>query len=132
MGIEEQPTTFGLPVNIPIGNFRFENLQITFKVDENMKNWLEIWNWMRGNGNLDSSCSALPYSGTNTTLKKTTSNAMLLLTNSSYKPKLKVQFKHLFPVSLSGIMFSSVLPESSEVVATAQFAFSGYSIESIV
>jgi len=132
MGTDIQPTTFGLPVNIPVGNFRFENLQISFKVDENLNNWLEIWNWMKGNGNLDSSCSALPYKGTTTTLGKTTSDAMLFLTNSSYKPKFKVIFKHLFPVSLSGIVFSSTLPESTEALALAEFAFSGYTVETII
>jgi len=133
-GVEQQPTTFGLPVQIPIGNFRFENLQITFKVDEDLKNWLEIWNWLKGIGNLDQSCSSdvLPYSPGGSGLGKTTSNGALLLTNSSFKPKFRINFKNLFPVSISGLLFSSTLPESSEVVATAEFAFTGYSVERVV
>lgn len=123
-----QTTSLGYPVIIPVGNFRFENLELTFKVDENLLNWLEIFGWMRKIGNFGKSCESLPYSGSGGELTKTTSNASLLLTNSTYKPKIKVNFNNLFPVSLSGIQFSTALPESMEVVATVQFAFSGYDI----
>jgi hypothetical protein len=131
-GTDTQPTALGFPVNIPIGNYKFENLQITFKVDENLRNWLEIFEWMKGNGNFGESCNAYPYtSSTAGALTKTTSDASLIITNSVYRPKIKVNFNHLFPVSLSGIAFSTILPESVEVVATAEFAFSGYTIQNI-
>jgi len=41
---------------------------------------------------------------------------------------IRVQFNNLFPISLSGIQFSTVLPESVEAVATVQFAFTNYTI----
>ena len=130
-GSDIQPTTFGVPVTIPIGSYRFENLQISFKVDENLKNWLEIYNWMKGNGNLDSTCNSLPYSATGSSLGRTSSNGSLIITNSSYKPKFKITFNNLFPKTLSGIAFSSALPESAEVLATAEFAFTNYRIETL-
>jgi|LakMenE18May11ns_1017448.scaffolds.fasta_scaffold9857394_2 hypothetical protein len=125
-----QPTSLGYPVTVPTGNYKFENLQLTFKVDEDLRNWLEIFNWMKGLGNFGEACSAYPYSSSSAgSTTKTDSNAMLILTNSTYKPKIRVKFNHVFPVSLSGIAFSTILPESVEVVATVEFAFSGYSIE---
>jgi hypothetical protein len=124
MGSVEQPTIFGLPVNVPSGAIRFEDFSITFKVDENLKNWLEIYNWIRGNGNLGEDCTpALPYPN------KVDSGGTLLITNSSYKPKLRVNFKHLWPKSLSGIVFSTALPDSVEAVATAVFAYTSHSVE---
>jgi hypothetical protein len=130
-GTSVQPTTLGIPVTIPIGNYRFENLQLSFKVDEDLKNWLEIYNWMKGNGNLDQTCNSLPYNAIGSSLGKTSSNGSLIVTNSSYKPKLKITFNNLFPVTLSGILFSSILPESAEVLATAEFAFTNYKIETL-
>lgn len=127
-GTDIQPTSLGYPVTIPVGNYKFENLQLSFKVDENLINWLEILEWMKKNGNFGEMCNSYPYTGSGTELTKTTSNASLLITNSTYKPKLKVNFNHLFPISLSGIAFSTVLPESLEVIATVEFAFSGYNV----
>ena len=119
-GTDIQPTTFGIPVNVPIGNYRFQNLQITFKVDEQMKNWLELWNWMKQIGNLNDTTSSLPYSSSGTDLTKTSSDGLLLLTNSVFSPKFKINFKNLYPTSISGLLFSSTLAESTEVIATAE------------
>jgi hypothetical protein len=130
-GTDAQPTTFGIPVNIPVGNYKFENLQITFKVDEELKNWLELWNWMKQIGNLNEMDSSLPYPSGTGSLTKTSSDGMLLLTNSVFTPKFKINFKNLYPTSISGLLFSSTLPESAEVIATAQFTFTSYTVETV-
>ena len=57
------------------------------------------------------------------------SDATLLITNSSYKPKLKVHFKHVFPQYVSGINFAVNAPSSTEAIATVKFAHTGYTIE---
>ena len=133
-GTGEQPTIFGYPVKVPMGTFRFENLELTFKVDENMTNWLEIWNWMKSNGNFGSSVtsssdgsSGVPCSTAYS--DKVSSDAVLTLTNSAYSPKISISFKNLFPVSLSGLQFTTALQESAEVLATATFTFTNYDIQ---
>lgn len=128
-GVDTQPTNLGFPVVIPVGSYKFEPLTLTFKVDENLQNWLEIFEWMTKNGNYGQSCNQNPYQSQSTAdVNKTTSLGFLSLTNSSYNSKIKVQFNNLFPISLSGIQFSTVLPESVEAVATVQFAFTNYTI----
>lgn len=127
MGSVEQPTIFGVPINQPSGAIRFENLQITFKVDENLSNWLEIYNWIRRSGNLGEDCTP-PFSYQ----EKVESGGTLLITNSTYRPKIKISFKNLFPVSLSGIQFTSVLPDSMEAVATATFTYTSHKAEILV
>lgn len=124
VGSVEQPTPFGLPINIPSGAIRFEELEIKFKVDENLKNWLELYNWIRGNGNLGD-CDEQPLPRN----LKTDSSGILLITNSSYKPKFKVSFKNLWPTAVSGIEFSTALPESMEVIATASFMYTTHKVE---
>lgn len=123
-GVAEQPTILGHPVKVPTGAFRFDDLELTFRVDENMTNWLELHNWIKQSGNYDDANNTLPYN-------QKTSPATLLITNSAYKPKLKIQFKHVFPNYVSGIKFSVTTPTSTEAIATAKFTHSGYSIEKL-
>lgn len=123
-GVTEQPTIFAYPVKLAVGSVSFEDFSITFKVDENLNNWKEIYNWIRETTNYNTNTNKLNY-------KEHWSDATLLITNSSYKPKIKVTFNKIFPIALTGIQFSSVLPESTEVSATVQFGFTDYLIENL-
>jgi hypothetical protein len=123
-GSAEQPTILGLPVKVPTGAFRFEDLDLTFRVDENLTNWREIHTWIKTTGNYESDENTLPYS-------QKTSDARLLITNSSYRPKIAVQFKHVFPISLSGLNFNTTATDSLEMTASVKFAFTGYEIETL-
>lgn len=123
-GVTEQPTNLGHPVMVPTGSIRFEELAIKFRVDENLTNWRELQNWIKTIGNYDSDASTLGY-------KNKTSSATLLITNSSYKPKVKVQFRHVFPIAVGGIKFSAIEPMSVEAIAEATFAYTGYTVETL-
>lgn len=120
-GVTTQPTSLGYPVQVPTGAYRFENLELSFRVDENIGNWLEIYRWMTDIGNYDDS------DGTKKYVDKT-SDARLLITNSSYKPKWGVQFAHVFPTYLSSLNFSTTQPQSVEMIAVVRFAFTTYTI----
>ena len=123
-GSAEQPTTLGHPVKVPTGSFRFEDLELSFRVDENLTNWKEIHTWIKSIGNYESDEHTLPYS-------EKTSDARLLITNSSYRSKIAVNFKHVFPTSLSGLRFNTTAIDSLEMIATVVFAFTGYEIETL-
>ena len=123
-GVADQPTSLGHPIKVPTGAFRFEDLVLSFRVDENLSNWIELHNWIATTGNYNSANSTLPY-------KDKTSEATLLITNSAFKPKTKVHFKHVFPQYVSGIVFSVNTAETPEAIATVKFAFTGYDIEAL-
>ena len=120
-GEVEQPTIFSHPIKVPVGSVRFDPLILGFKVDENLTNWLEIHNWMKSNSNYVSD-SQVPYS-------EQASDGILLLTNSSYKPKIKVVFKRLFPILLGGIEFNTNNPDAKEAQSTVTFSFTDYAVE---
>ena len=124
-GVVEQPTTLGHPVKVPSGAFRFEDLELTFRVDENLQNWKEIHTWIKNIGNYDSDTHTLPY-------EQQTSVAKLIITNSNYRPKISVNFLHVFPISLSGLNFNTTAQDSFEMTASVKFAFTGYEIEDLV
>jgi len=123
-GSVEQPTNLGHPVKVPTGAFRFEDLELTFRVDENLTNWREIHSWIKSIGNYDSDLDTLSY------LDKT-STANLIITNSKYKPKWSINFAHVFPTALSGLIFNTTAQDSFEMSATVKFAFTGYEIENV-
>ena len=123
-GSVEQPTVLGHPVKVPTGAFRFEDLELTFRVDENLTNWREIHSWIKSIGNYDSDLGNLPYS-------EKTSSANLIITNSKYKPKWSIHFAHVFPTALSGLLFNTTAQDSFEMSATVKFAFTGYEIEQV-
>ena len=114
------PTPF---VNIPSpSKISFDELSITFIVDENLTNWLEIHNWMRSCTNVDSYSTFKPENEHRTT-------ANLLILNSVKKPKLNVMFHNLFPVTLSALDFSSTVLDPEPFQATCTFSYSRYDIE---
>ena len=121
-GVQDQPTVLGHPVKIPTGAFRFEDLEVTFRVDENLTNWRELHEWIRTTGNYSDASNTLVYN-------KKTSDATLLITNSAFVPKYKIHFKNVFPQYISGINFTVNAPSSTEVIASAKFAHTGYTVE---
>jgi hypothetical protein len=123
-GVTTQPTHLGYPVQVPTGAYRFENLELSFRVDENLANWLEIYRWMTDIGNYQD------VEGTKKYVEKT-SGARLLITNSSYKPKIAVEFAHVFPTYLSSLTFSTAQPQSVEMLAMVRFAFTTYTISGL-
>lgn len=121
MAAAEQPTTLGIPVKRPIGKYNFEDLVITFMVDENLVNWLEIYRWMRALGNIDDDCTnnSLSFNSWMTT-------ATLYLTKGTYKDNRKVIFHEIFPIGLSGLKFTSSANSASPQYASARFSYTYY------
>ena len=121
---QDQPTTLGIPVRRPIGAYRFENLTLSFLVDEKMTNWLEIYKWMRHLGNIDTDTdnNELPFESWQT-------KAYLYLTKGTYNDNLKVVFHEVFPVALSGLKFMTDSPANSVQKATVSFAYTYYSFD---
>jgi hypothetical protein len=121
MSDADQPTTLGIPIKRPIGAYRFQNFEMTFLVDEQMKNWLEIYKWMRAMGNIDDDC-------TNNSLNfsQWMTDGNLYVTNGNYRNVLTVTFKEIFPIALSGLKFISTSATYEPQMASATFAYTYY------
>jgi len=122
VGNIEQNTLFS-PINHP-GVFRFDDLNLSFVVDEDMKNWLEIYDWMRSTSNAEDFQDF-------ETQDQHLSDATLVITNSAMRGKLVVNFRDCFPKSLSGIEFNSAVTDPEPIIANTTFGFSTYSVERI-
>ena len=95
------------------GIITYEPLSITFMIDEYLKNWQEIFEWMIGEEN-----------------KYTT--AVLTILSSSMNPTMKIHFKDIFPTSLSEIPFNSTTTDPIYQVATVSFNYTEYIIKNLL
>ena len=118
---EVQQSNYFAPVKRP-GNFTFDDFTISYVVDEELKNWLEIYNWMRSTSNAE---DFTEFEGPDQYF----SDGTLVITNSNMRGKLVVNFKSLFPKSISSIDFTSTSTDAEPIIATVTFAYSSYDIE---
>jgi hypothetical protein len=120
--VEVPVAGFGLPIKSPVGRYSYENMSVSFLVDENMENWLEVHDWMTEMRAFDTDCAEKQY-------RQLFSDATLHIMDGSYTPIKTVTLEGIFPVGISGIQFSSVVVDTEPVIATATFAFTKYTID---
>lgn len=108
---------------LPGNKLNYSDLRITFKVDEDLKNYLEIYNWMHKiskpeNFEQYASLSQIPGSG-----EGAVSDATLTVLNSAMGPNAEVQLEDIFPVSLGEINFNTIDIDVNYVTVSASFKF---------
>lgn len=109
----------------------YGKLQLTFKIDEDLKNFREIHEWMNALGITESfeeysklADASLAHS------KRPYSDGSLMILTSSKNPTHEIKFLELFPTSLSGMSFSAATDDISYMEATVEFAFRNYTFVS--
>lgn len=131
-GFSVQNVDEGNPfVKIPYSgdHIDYQPLNVTFLVDEDMQNYLEIYNWIRGLGFPDEfgqykALAEKPkYSGEG--LKSEVS--VFVLTNAK-NALYNVVFSDAFPIAISSIDFSSVNSETQYATVTATFKYTSFQI----
>ena len=95
------------------GIITYETLNVTFMIDEYLKNWQEIFEWMVGDEN------------------KYTS-AVLTILSSAMNPTMEFHFKDIFPTSLSEVSFDSTTTDPIYQVATVTFNYTEYIIKNLL
>jgi hypothetical protein len=126
----EQPTVFGTTAKWIGGKYTWEELNVSFIVDEDMKNWIEVFEWMEEIG-------LMADFKTNISAQRSMpkgqfgdyfSDAKISITSSNYKPKLEIDIHGIFPISLGGIQFNSTNPDNEPAIVNATFAYTYYTI----
>lgn len=123
LGTATMPTPFK---NIPIPGDRpeFTDFDLTFKVDENMTNYLEIYNWLLKIGypeNFDQYAS-VRNAGV-TTGQGIQSDGTLTILNSAMNPTVEVRFENMYPIRLTELRFNTQDTTVNYIEATANFKF---------
>lgn len=117
------------------GKITYQTLMVTFRVNEDLKDYLEIFNWMTGLGSPTdfSGYKSLSDNKKNNpgTTNQLTSDINLTIMNSSKLKNLKVDFYDAFPVDLSELQFNTMLTDVTYLEATVEFRFLRYTIQTI-
>lgn len=121
----------------------FGDLTLNFLVDEDLTNYLEIQNWMRGLGFPESLDQIYdwqsqdvpqnyPHNYKDESELNLYSDGTLAIYNSADNPNFKVNFKDMFPSSLSSLQFDSQVQDVQYLTASVTFKYSIYNITDVV
>lgn len=111
----------------------FEQLGVTFKVDENMDNYLEIFNWLVALGFPKDSDQYKKLASVQKEMlgEGLESDAVVHIMTSSRNPHIEYTFVDAFPRSLSGPKLAVGKDDVSYVEATAIFEYLYFEVERI-
>ena len=122
-------------VPIPIeGNFQYSNLSMTFLVDENLENYLQLHNWMRALGvpthfsEREQFEETVKYPGLNRKDRNIFSDGTLQILTNNMNNNFDIQFVDLIPISLSTLDFDATVSETNFMTATVSFTYTYYEI----
>ena len=147
-GVATQPTPFK---DIPIvgDKLTYENLSITFQMDEYLENYVSLHNWMKGIGfptdrqefrtyrDVTSNTPAggkepsIDLVGSATPDRALYSDAYLMVLSNKNNPIVEVNFQNVFPVSLGALEFTQSVTDIEYMTATADFAYQIYEINTL-
>jgi hypothetical protein len=138
MGSADQGTRYN-KIPHPGDELKYEDLFIRFLVDENMKNWYQVHDWMRE--------ITTPYSSKEFTYSRGTrrsvnnepntfkagewtnqwrSDCSLFILSSNYRPVAEFVFRDAFPVNLTTLNFDASVPDISYFTSECVLRYNYY------
>lgn len=119
-------------IPFPGTKLTFGNLQVTFKVDEDMANYLEIYSWLRDVGFPDNFAQYSNIAGQSITSGDGVFSDITLITlTSAMNPNKEITFFDCFPVDLSAIDLDSTSADVEYVTATVTFANRRFDVKTL-
>jgi hypothetical protein len=107
----------------------YGSLDLTFKIDEDLQNYLEIHNWLIGMGKPESYEQYRAIAGNpDYTGEGIVSDISVMVLSSTKMPNYEVVYIDAYPVSLTGINFNTVDSDVNYLEATASFKYTLYNI----
>ena len=105
-------------------------------IDEDLKNYKEMYSWMIGLGFPDhyeqrSNISRSKNTGT-VSVGEILSDATLLISTAAYQSNVSINFEDAYPTSLAGLEFNISATDVEYLEATASFTYRKYSIIDLV
>jgi hypothetical protein len=128
LGYAEMATPFK---KLPIYGDHMEysgDLSVNFKVNEDLGNYIEIHNWLKGIAFPD---EFQQFADISDPVKEQTgdgveSDGYLMVLSSAMNPLIRIDFENLFPINLGGIRLDSRDASIEYIESTVDFKFSKY------
>lgn len=131
LGYGEQPTPFK---KLPVYGDHYEysgDLTITFKVNEDLSNYISVYEWLRGIAFPDEFKQFADLKEKDPIGEGIETDAYLMIMSSAMQPTIRIDFEQIFPVSLSNILLDTKDSSLEYIDATADFKFKSYNFTSI-
>jgi hypothetical protein len=127
----ELPTPFKV-VSLPGSKIDFGDFNLTFKMDEDMSTYFEIYNWLIAIGFPE---DFNQYKGLKSAQKGTpnqlVSDATLTIMTSDMVPNIEVTFEDLFPTSIGDINFTTSDNDVNYISATVSFKYKIFHVKKV-
>ncbi len=134
-GIALSPAVSSNPfvrLSYPGDHIQYDDIMVSFKVDEDLQNYLEIHNWIRDLGfpnkfnEYKRIESVAPITGMGIR-----SDISLIILSSAKNPIYDVTFKDAFPVSLSSLIFDTTSQDVNYIEASTTFRYTSFEINPV-
>jgi len=134
VSINPTPIYSNLLIDIPLaGEFvTFSPLTITFKIDEDLRNYLEIFNWIKALGDYgrDGDYAKLQDAKPGED-KGLFSDLSLMVLSSTKMPNYEIVFIDAFPTTISALSFNTVDSDVNYMEATVEFRYIYFEIKDV-
>ncbi|MGA1433294.1 MAG: hypothetical protein ACO32T_05900 [Candidatus Nanopelagicaceae bacterium] len=118
MPFTEIPTPYRSIAIAPSGGVTFGDLNVRFLIDEDLINYMSIHNWIRKYGLSEGRSEG----------EDLYSDALLQILTSHSNTNHIVEFKNIFPISLSGVPFDATVGDIEYLLADVSFKYESYTI----
>ena len=138
LGVTEQPT-YLRDIPTPGDKLDFGDLNLRFLVDEDLTNFMEIQNWLRGLGypetvqefrDLEKS-GTIPIRDYVQSGQDIYSDGTLQILSSNLNAKFNVKFRDLFPTSLTTLTFDATDTDIEYFTADVTFKYTLYELTTV-
>ena len=122
----------GITAYAPGNQIAYNNFNIVFTIDEEMKSWKDIYYWLYSfsSPNGSEERNRLTNQQTQHTsgnhASKQYSDGILTVLNALNNPVARIQFHKMFPVSISDINFDTKSSADEIITGDATFVFQSY------
>ena len=128
--IDTVDNTF-IKLPVPGDKLTFGLITVRFRVDEDLKNYQEVYDWMIGLGYPDNFQQRSSLQQGVQRQGEVYSDASLIITTAAYKPNIEVKFIDAYPVSIAMPEFDIEQTTVTPMVADATFAYRKYELNKI-
>jgi hypothetical protein len=135
-----RPTSV-VDIYVPGNKLEYEQFQMNFLVDAELKSWRDIHDWMRRLTTTVSNAEYKQLWRRDTVINKNVTSenisesmpqyadGIMTVMSNLNNPKFRIKYVNLFPIALSDIQFASTDSAEDIITATATFRYDYYDIE---
>ena len=122
-------------IDVPGERLNYGDFTLRFLVDENMENYISIYDWLTGLGFPETTkefADLIKDKDGQRDAKEAFCDGTLRILNSNFREVAKVKFNDLFPTSLTSLDFDATNTDVQYFTAEATFKYTLYKISSSV